>query len=133
MQTMSRECDAWLADRRAKEASVAQAADLWRAGDELPRRTSPAWTREVEFTDAEWRLLWRRFQPVGTPRIGFARRLQTSATDVMTLSPEQRCWALALAFKYRRRIFFNPRAGLLNEVQFVAGIKHLAAQEAKAP
>lgn len=128
--TLSPEMDQWLAERRQREAEVARAAQLWDDGAGLKRVTSPAWTHGVEFTESEWRLLWRRFQPVGVPVYGFARRLQTSTTDVMMLSPEQRRWVLALAFKYRRRIFFNPRAGLLNEAQFVAGIKELAAREA---
>lgn len=77
----------------------------------------------------EWRFLWARFETVSTPLIGFARRLQCSTTDVMSLSSEQRCWALALAFKYRRKVFFNPRAGALNEAQFVAGIRKLSSAQ----
>lgn len=130
--TLSPEMDAWLAKRRASEIAIALAVEPFRDehGKQEPRRSSPAWTHAVEFTDAEWRCLWERFRGVSTPLIGFARRLQRSTSDVMTFSVEQRCWALALAFKYRRKVFFNPRAGELNEEQFVAGIKRLAAREA---
>jgi len=120
-----------LRDRQAKEAEVARTAQLWRESEDAPlkRVTSPAWTHGIELTDGEWRFLWQRFQPVGVPLFGFARRLQTSTTDVLTLSPEQRRWVLALAFKYRRKVFFNPRAGLLDETAFVAWIKKLAGQK----
>lgn len=127
--TYSEACDEWLADRERKERDIATSVEVFR--DEHaklePRRTSPDWTRAVEFTDTEWRFLWDRFRPVNTPSFCFARRLQTSTSDVMKLSPEQRCWVLALAFKYRRKVFFNPRAGELNEQQFVAGVRKLAA------
>lgn len=135
-RTLSVEMDAWLRDRETKERAIAVAVEPFRDshGKNLePRRTSPDWTRIVEFSDAEWRFLWGRFQNVGTPLLGFARRLQTSTADVMLMSPEQRCWALALAFKYRRKMFFNPHAGKLNEQQFVAGIRKLAATSAQPP
>jgi hypothetical protein len=130
-RTLSPAMDAWLAKRETAERALAIAVEPFRDehGKLEPRRTSPDWTRTVEFTEAEWRFLWARFQPVGTPMIGFARRLQVSTGDVMSLSAEQRCWALALAFKYRRKVFFNPRAALLNETQFVAGVRKLAAKE----
>jgi hypothetical protein len=129
MKTLSPEMDQWFAERQAKEAEVARAAQLWDDGDGVKRVTSPAWTHGIELSDTEWRFLWSRFQPVGVPVYGFARRLQTATTDVMMLSPEQRRWVLALAFKYRRKVFFNPRAGLLSEEQFVAGIRKLAAPQ----
>ncbi len=127
---MSPELDRWVQEREQTERALALAAETWREehGKSEPRRTSPDWTRLIEFTDAEWQFLWSRFQPVGTPIFGFARRLQTSGQDVMKFSAEQRCWALALAFKYRRKVLFNPRAGLLSEEQFVAGIRRLAAK-----
>lgn len=120
----------WLAGQRARYGAIEQAAQLWNADDAKPERTrtSPPWTREVAFTDAEWRFLWRRFQPVGTAPFGFARRLQCAISDVMALSPEQRCWALALAYKYRRKVFFNPAAGRLTEAAFCAGIRKLAGK-----
>lgn len=122
--------DAWLCSREKAERSIALAVEPFRDqhGKLEPRRTSPDWTRTVEFTESEWRFLWKRFQPVGTPCFGFARRLQASTTDIMSLSPEQRCWALALAFKYRRKVFFNPRAAELDCPQFVAAIRRLAAK-----
>ncbi len=133
MQTrqMSPELDSWLQAQQSHYRAIALATEPFRHehGKPEPRRTSPDWTRTVEFTDSEWRFLWSRFQPVGTPCYGFARRLQASTTDIMTMSPEQRCWALAMAFKYRRKVFFNPKAALLDEAQFVAGIKRLAAKK----
>lgn len=39
----------------------------------------------------------------------------------------------ALAFKYRRKVFFNPRAGALNEAQFVAAVRRLCAKETSKP
>lgn len=128
---MSPELDQWILDHEQAERAIKLATEPFRDehGKPEPRRTSPDWTRMVEFTDAEWRFLWSRFQPVGTPCYGFARRLQTSTTDIMTMSPEQRCWALALAFKYRRKVFFNPKAAELDEARFVAGIKRLAAKK----
>jgi hypothetical protein len=128
-RTMSDEMDSWLATQRAKMGAVTFAAQIW-GGDKEKPRTSPAWTREVDFTEAEWRFLWRRFQPVGVPLFGFARRLQCAANDVMTLSAEQRCWVLALAFKYRRKVFFSPQADRLNEAAFVHGVRELAGREA---
>lgn len=132
-RTLSPEMDAWLSDRVQKEQAIACAIEPFRESHKglEQRQTSPAWTREVEFTEAEWRFLWSRFQSVSLPMIGFARRIQASTSDVMTLSAEQRCWALALAYKYRRKVFFNPKAGLLNEQQFVNGIRKLAAAKTK--
>src|SRR5688500_18530714 len=129
MKTLSPEMDTWLANRRVKEAEVARASQLWDHGNGEKRVTSPAWTHGIVLSDREWRFVWQRFRPVSTPLVGFARRLQKSTPDVMTLSPEQRCWVLALAFKYRRKVFFNPRAGLLNEEQFVAVIRKLSLKE----
>ena len=128
---MSPEMDQWLATRRAREAEIELAAQIWTDPEsgETKRRTSPTWTHEVNFTESEWRFLWKRFQPVGTPLFGFARRLQCSTTDVMSLSEEQRCWVLALAFKYRRKVFFNPCASKLNEAAFVHGVRELANKE----
>jgi|GEM_PF-4227376 len=133
--TLSPEMDSWLLAREQQERSITLAVEPFRDehGKLEPRRTSPDWTRTVEFTDAEWRFLWSRFQPVGTPHFGFARRLQCSTADVTTLSPEQRCWALALAFKYRRKVLFHPRAAELSEEQFVAGIRKLAATKSPCP
>lgn len=133
--TYSDECDRWLLDRRTKEAEIARAAEVWKDPAEKaePRRTSPEWTRTVAFTPAEWQFVWSRFRQVSLPMLGFARRLQKSTTDVMSLSAEQRCWVLALAFKYRRKVFFNPRAGKLNEEQFVNGVRTLAARKANLP
>lgn len=130
-RTMSDTLDQWLLNHEQTERAIAIATEPFRDehGKLEPRSTSPDWTRTVEFTDAEWRFLWSRFQPVSTPCIGFARRLQTSTTDIMTMSVEQRCWALVLAFKYRRKVLFNPRAAKLDEAQFVAGIKRLAAKQ----
>jgi hypothetical protein len=128
--TMSPEMDRWLADRQKSEAEVQRAAQLWDDGNGPRRVTSPAWTHGVEFTEAEWRWLWKRFQPVHLPVPAFGRRLQASTTDVMSLSPEQRRWVLALVFKFRRQVFFNPRAGLLNEECLVVAIKQLAAKDA---
>ncbi len=128
--TMSPELDAWLSDRRAKEAAIEHAAQLWNDGEGPRRVTSPAWTHEAELTDAEWRFLWKRFRPVGTPMIGFARRLQrTGPDDIMAMSPEQRRWVLALAFKYRRKVCFNPAAGKLDEATFVKVIRQLAGKQ----
>lgn len=131
--TMSPEMDAWVSARRDTEIRIAAGIEVFREDHEgiEPRRTSPIWTRSVELSDAEWRFVWSRFQGVSLPMLGFARRLQVATADVMTFSPEQRCWVLALAFKYRRKVFFNPRAGRLDEQAFVRGIRDLTAKAGK--
>lgn len=125
-KTLSPEMDRWLQERTLTEAVLEQASEAWSEAKPEKRRTSPEWARVVEFTESEWRLLWSRFQIVGTPSIGFARRIQTCGIDIMRMSDEQRAWALALAYKYRRKIFFNPKAGQLDAGAFVHGIRQLA-------
>jgi hypothetical protein len=128
MKTMSVEMDTWLAERTVSEAALAQAEEQLSNGEETGKRpTSPVWARQIEFTAPEWRELYRRFQQVGTPSFGFARRIQTATTDVMLLSREQRAWVLALAFKYRRKVFFNPKAADLDVKAFCTGIRRLTA------
>ena len=125
-RTMSPEMDAWLEQREANLREGQQAMEVM-AKNEASISRSPEWTHTVALNTAQWVWLFKKYQKVSTPMLGFARRMQTTVGNPETMSKEQVRWLLALAYKYRRQIFSpTNKSAKLTEAEFVEQVRRKA-------
>ena len=120
--------DTWLLARESTEREIAIAVEPFRdthLGLE-PRKPAPEWARQVTLTEAQWRFVWNKFQPVADMFLSFAKIPRLTAATIMRLTWEQRAWLLTLAYRYREKLFFNPHARQLSPQQFVAMMRWMA-------